>query len=125
MAKPPGKRGRKQADSDDSDSDATPSKGTTTGGFKNRDTIDLRIAVDQDSLDCEKKGLPSWKNAHAGASSVPPRHICVTCGFFGDYKCVQCVSKRTSRLSTYYCSARCYEVHKDHNCGKNLNLTHW
>ncbi|KAK1442539.1 hypothetical protein BgAZ_300570 [Babesia gibsoni] len=57
MAKPPGKRGRKQADSDDSDSDATPSKGTTTGGFKNRDTIDLRIAVDQDSLDCENACL--------------------------------------------------------------------
>lgn len=125
MAKPTGKRSRRQADSDDSDSDTGPSKSSNLSGFKNRDTLDIRMAIDQDAVDCSKQGLPSWKQSHAGASNIPPRHLCEICGFFGDYKCVQCVHKRTSRVNTYYCSSRCYEIHKDHNCGKPLNLTHW
>ncbi|KAK1934072.1 hypothetical protein X943_003249 [Babesia divergens] len=73
----------------------------------------------------EAKDIPCWKDSHAGPSSLPARRICVTCGFFGDYKCVSCVTKRITRLSVYYCSNVCYEIHKDHSCGKPINVTMW
>lgn len=119
------KKGRRQLSSEDSDSDSTPTKPLQVRGLRNRDPIDLRIAIDLDAAECAKKDIPCWKDSHAGPSSLPARRICVTCGFFGDYKCVSCVTKRITRLSVYYCSNVCYEIHKDHSCGKPINATMW
>lgn len=48
------KKGRRQLSSEDSDSDSTPTKPLQVRGLRNRDPIDLRIAIDLDAAECAK-----------------------------------------------------------------------
>ncbi|CDR94936.1 hypothetical protein BBBOND_0200930 [Babesia bigemina] len=123
--KPVSKRARRDSDSEDSDPEKPPEHAPLLDSGKKRDPIDLRAAIENDAAECERKGLSSWKLSHAGSSSLPARHLCVICGFFGSYKCMECASKRIAELRTYVCGPRCLEVHKDQSCGRPLNLTHW
>ncbi|GIX65279.1 zinc finger protein, putative [Babesia caballi] len=123
--KPAAKRGRRESNSEEADSRPPHHQVPLSEGAKRRDALDLRAAIENDAADCEKKGLSSWKTAHAGASYRPARRLCAICGFHGVYKCVECASKRISQLRTYVCGPRCLEIHKDQNCGRPLNLTHW
>ncbi|GFE54438.1 SEY1 [Babesia ovis] len=118
------KRSRKssESDSEDSGSDLPSVKVSENAGGKRRDPIDLRVAIENDAVDNEAKGLASWKMAHAGASSMPGRHMCVICGYFSNYKCVECATKRISQMQTYVCGNRCLEIHKNHNCGRGIPL---
>ncbi|KAG6440133.1 HIT zinc finger family protein [Babesia bovis T2Bo] len=119
------KRSRKDSDSDDSESDLPLNKVVESVGGKKRDPLDLRVVVENDAVDCEAKGVVSWKVAHAGASEQPGRHLCVICGLFAPYKCIDCASKRISQMHTYICGRGCLDIHKNHNCGRPLNFTHW
>ncbi|KAK2198423.1 bifunctional Vps71-ZNHIT1/Zinc finger [Babesia duncani] len=121
MGKPAVKRGRKRQGYDNDDV----GKSLQYGIYKERDTLDLRVVIDQDEVDAAKARLPCWKNAHAGAPSLPARHLCCICGFHANYKCLVCANRRLGSISSYYCGFRCFEIHKDQTCGKAIHHIHW
>ncbi|XP_953140.1 uncharacterized protein TA08650 [Theileria annulata] len=118
------KKGNKNRDSDDEYVGKTVTK-SSHSIYKHREPMDINLIVDHDEVEAEKNNLPCWRAAYASGPARPQRHLCVICGFFANYKCRNCATRRIEAINSYYCSLRCLEVHNETNCGKAVHLAQW
>ncbi|KZO96614.1 hypothetical protein CALVIDRAFT_598182 [Calocera viscosa TUFC12733] len=54
--------------------------------------------------------LPNYLTAASPPPSEPRLRFCVSCGYWGHYRCQKCGDE--------YCSIKCGEWHREFRCGK-------
>ncbi|OII75632.1 hypothetical protein cand_030620 [Cryptosporidium andersoni] len=127
MAK--GKRRRKNRsddDDDNSDSYIEDNRKLNSSGYSgntSRERKEVALVLAEDELDNDRN--ITWSSIAVDPSKLPRRFFCVVCGCFGKYRCYECYRSKSNQINRYVCSLRCYNIHKDVDCGKPKNSLIW
>ncbi|KZT51743.1 hypothetical protein CALCODRAFT_525591 [Calocera cornea HHB12733] len=70
----------------------------------------LATLIDESGLKDLPASTPTYLSAAAPPPSEPRLRFCVSCGYWGAYRCQKCGDE--------FCSIRCGEWHRELRCGK-------
>jgi len=90
------------------------------GGKKGKSTMgvrqlllyrkNLQTLVEESGIKDLPQGTATYLSAAAPPPSEPKRRFCISCGYWGHYRCQKCGDE--------YCSIRCGAWHDEFRCGK-------
>ncbi|EEA07070.1 uncharacterized protein CMU_034560 [Cryptosporidium muris RN66] len=92
-------------------------------GNTSRERKEVALVLAEDELDNDRN--ITWSSIAVDPSKLPRRFFCVVCGCFGKYRCYECYKSKSNQINRYVCSLRCYNIHKDVDCGKPKNSLIW